>query len=55
MKHYVDRVERVIGVDINRELLAALERSYAPGKWGAREILAQAFGLTAAENLSLAN
>jgi SAM-dependent methyltransferase len=32
MKHYVDRVERVIGVDINPELLAALERSYAPGK-----------------------
>ncbi len=32
VRNYVDRVERVIGVDINPELLAALERSYPPGK-----------------------
>lgn len=32
VRNYIDRVERVFGVDINPELLAALERSSPPGK-----------------------
>jgi SAM-dependent methyltransferase len=32
VRNYIDRVERVIGVDINRPLLERLERSYPPGK-----------------------
>lgn len=32
VRNYIDRVERVIGVDINRPLLERLERAYPPGK-----------------------
>jgi len=32
VRNYIDRVERVFGVDINPALLAALERSSPPGK-----------------------
>ncbi len=32
VRNYIDRVDRVIGVDINPELLSALEKSSPPGK-----------------------
>src|SRR5688572_23681831 len=32
VRNYVDRVERVVGVDINAELVRRLESSYPPGK-----------------------
>lgn len=32
VQNYIDRVDRVIGVDINAELLQRLERAYPPGK-----------------------